>query len=208
MIPRIGAFHHMFQRSHVSVVRSIRQVSLIRDWQRARAGGTDLPNIATFTPSERAGDMLDVSIFRVAADGGRPAYLCVHAGERVRTIHDEAMWERSLRDCLDAEMAAAAAPVWDACISTRLPVYSTITVLDPEGCPVTVEQVFLPYCGKSAEPEFMVASLHAWSTEGRFVAKGLLRVRGPVPAHHAVLIDPAIAPGSGPAEPATRAGAD
>jgi hypothetical protein len=187
-----------FQKSHVSIVRSIRQVSLVRDWLRARKD-MPLPNIATFEPNERAGDASDLSIFRVVADAERMAYICMQAGERVQSIYDEAMHERPLHDCLDAEMAAAATPIWNACISTRLPVYSIIPVSDPDGCPVTIEQIFLPYSKGNAKPDFMVASLHACSTEGRFVSKGLLRNKGKTPSHWTVVIDPAAAPASRPA---------
>lgn len=181
-----------FQRSHVSIVRSIRQVSLVRDWLRARAG-RDLPGIATFEPNERAGDALDLSLFKVARREGTIDYICLHAGERVRAVHDATMWGRSLHECLDATMAAAATPIWNACVATRLPVYSIIAVSDPHGCPVTIEQIVLPYSRAAATPDFMVASLHAWSTEGHFVSQGLLRSNGRVPSHWAVVIDPAAA---------------
>lgn len=182
----------MLRRSHVSTVRSIRQLSLVRDWLRAR-GGQALPNIATFEPDERAGDASDLAIFRVAADGGEhPAYICIQAGERICAIYDAAMLERPLHECLDPAMATAATPIWNACIAIGLPVYSIIAVSDPQNCPVTVEQLFLPYGGADAVPDFMIASLHAWSTEGRFVSRGLLRVRSEVPPHWAVVIDPAV----------------
>ena len=50
-----------FQRVHVSIVRSIRHVSLVRDWHRAR-GTRDLPEFSDFVPNERAGDSADLSI--------------------------------------------------------------------------------------------------------------------------------------------------
>ncbi len=181
-----------FQRCHISIVRSIRQVSLVRDWLRARAAAV-LPCIATFEPDQRAGDALDLSLFTVARHNDTIDYVCLHAGERVRTLHDTAMWGRSLQTCLDAGMAAAAMPIWDACVATRLPVYSIMAIADPQGCPVTVEQIVLPYSRAAATPDFIVASLHAWSTEGRFQVEGLLRGNGLTPSHWAAVIDPAAA---------------
>lgn len=178
-----------FQRSHLSIVRSIRQLSLVRDWLRAR-GGEGLPSIVSFAPDARAGDAQELSLFKLARHRDAIDAICLHAGERVRAIHDAAMWGRSLQACLDPAVAAAAAPVWNACVATQLPVYAIIPVTDRQGCPVTIEQLLLPYARASAQADFMVASLHAWSTEGRFVARGLLRGKAGAPRHWAVLIDP------------------
>jgi hypothetical protein len=177
------------QRSRISIVRSIRQVSLARDWMRAR-GGSALPCITSFEPNERAGDTPDLSIFRVAADAGGAAYVCLKAGDRVRAIYGEAMIDRALHECLAPPMAEAAVPIWNACVEMRLPIYSIIPVSDPEGRPVTIEQIFLPYSDGDAEPDFIVTSLHACSTEGRFVSDALLRVSGRAPPHWAVALDP------------------
>src|SRR4051795_5050512 len=64
-----------FQKAHVSIIRSIRHVSLVRDWQRAK-GELGLPNITGFVPNERAGDLADLSISDVSRKDGKFAYLC------------------------------------------------------------------------------------------------------------------------------------
>jgi hypothetical protein len=186
-----------FQRAHVSIVRSIRHVSLVRDWHRAR-GTRELPGIEDFVPNERAGDSADLSISDVVREGGKLAYICRQAGPRVEQVHDARMPSRHLSDCLDPGMAAAAKPIWDACAVNKLPVYSIIPVSDRDGCPVTIEQVFLPYARGGASTDVMVAALHACSTEGRFAIQGLLRGHAKVPLHWAVIVDPAIA---APAKP-------
>jgi hypothetical protein len=182
-----------FQKAHVSIVRSIRHVSLVRDWQRTR-GTRDLPKFSDFVPNERAGDLTDLSISEVKREGGKLAYLCRHAGPRLEQVHDAKMSSRPLSDCLDPCMAAAAKPIWDACYWTKLPVYCIIPVSDRDGCPVTVEQIFLPYAHRGDTVEVMVAALHACSTEGRFVHQGLLRNHAKAPLHWAVVVDPAVAP--------------
>lgn len=103
------------------------------------------------------------------------------------------MWGRSLQSCLDAGMAAAVMPIWHACVTTRLPVYSIMAVSDAQGCPVTIEQIVLPYRRGAATPDFVVASLHAWSTEGRFGSQGLLCSKDRTPSHWAAVIDPTVA---------------
>ncbi len=187
-----------FQRAHVSIIRSIRHVSLVRDWHRAR-GTRELPEFADFVPNERAGDLADLSISDIVRDDGKLSYLCRQAGPRVEQVHEARMPSRHLSDCLDPGMAKAAKPIWDGCVLNKLPVYSIIPLADRDGCPVTVEQIFLPYARHGGSAEVMVAALHACSTEGRFVHHGLLRNLAKVPLHWAVIIDPAIAAAPRPA---------
>ncbi|MEA2940343.1 MAG: hypothetical protein QOD09_872 [Bradyrhizobium sp.] len=191
-----------FQKAHISIVRSIRHVSLVRDWYRAK-GSQELPGIADFVPNERAGDMADLSISDIRRKDGQFAYFCRWAGPRIEQVHDAKMSSRLLSDCLDPCMAAAAKPIWDACVWTKLPVYSIIAVSDRDGCPVTLEQIFLPYTRGGNGADVMVAALHACSTEGRFVHHGLLRNHAKAPLHWAVVIDPAVAAAPRPASEAT-----
>ncbi|MEW6644622.1 MAG: PAS domain-containing protein [Pseudomonadota bacterium] len=194
-----------FQRSHVSIVRSIRQVSLVRDWFRARSGRA-LPTIASFEPNERAGDALDLLLCEVVRDGDSIDFRCLHAGERIGAIYDASMAGRPMRECLDPAMADAAMPIWKACVATRMPVYVIIPVVDIAGSPVTIELVLLPYAKSGDTADFIVVSLHACSTEGRFSPTGLMRVKDRAPPHWAVVIDPAATAASRPMP--IEAGAD
>src|SRR3954463_9594814 len=191
-----------FQKAHISIIRSIRHVSLVRDWQRAK-GADQLPNIAGFVPNERAGDLADLSISDISRKDGRFAYLCRWAGPRIEQVHDAKMASRLLSDCLDANMAAAIKPIWDACVWSKLPVYCIIPAADRSGCPVTIEQIFLPYTLGGDNVDVMVAALHACSTEGRFDHRGLLRNHAKAPLHWAVIIDPAAAVAPRPVTDAT-----
>jgi hypothetical protein len=190
-----------FQRAHVSIVRSIRHVSLVRDWHRAR-GVRELPEFKDFVPNERAGDSADLSISDVMRKDDKLSYICRTAGPRVEQVHDAKMPSRHLSDCLDPGMAKAAKPIWDACVLNKLPVYSIIPLSDRDGCPVTIEQIFLPYARGGSSADVMVAALHACSTEGRFVHQGLLRNIAKAPLHWAVIVDPAIAAAPKPADDA------
>ena len=181
----------LLQKVHPSIVRSIRQVSLMRDWLRAR-GRDALPDILDFVPDNRAGDAADIIMIEVVRQDERVSYFCQSAGERVQQLFDQEMAGRLLEDCLDPPMAKAARPIWDASIAHQLPVYCIIPLADPKGCPVTVEQIFLPYGRARKGPDFLVGVLHAWSTEGRFISHGLLRNVTKVPLHWAVVVDPAL----------------
>lgn len=193
-----------FQKAHVSIVRSIRHVSLVRDWHRSR-GQNALPKFATFVPNERAGDAADLLVNDVRRDGDELSYLCVAAGPRVEQVYDETMPSRFLHQCLDEVMAAAARPIWDACVENHLPMYSIIPVSDRNGVPVTIEQIFLPYSRDGLRADVMVAALHACSTESRFVHQGLLRNIAKAPLHWAVAIDPAMTVAPRPAQGAGTA---
>src|SRR5258708_4721216 len=89
-----------FQRAHVSIVRSIRHVSLVRDWHRAR-GTRELPEFADFVPNERAGDSADLAISDIVREDGKLSYICRQAGPRVEPVYDAKMPSRPLSDCLD-----------------------------------------------------------------------------------------------------------
>jgi len=193
-----------FQKAHVSIVRSIRHVSLIRDWHRSR-GQDALPRFSEFVPDERAGDAADLFINEVGRDGEELSYLCVAAGRRVEQVHDEAMPSRFLHQCLDEAMVEAARPIWDACIVNRIPMYSIVPVSDRDGVPVTIEQIFLPYSRDGSRADVMVAALHACSTESRFAHQGLLRNITKAPLHWAVMIDPAMTAVSRPVRDAGAA---
>jgi len=154
-----------FQTADISIVRSIRQVSLVRDWQRSR-GPKALPNLADFTPNERAGDAADILIAEVTRQDSKFSYVCRSAGERVAQIFGLDMVSRRLEDCLDAAMAKAARPIWDACVARKLPVYSILPLTDRGGCPVTIEQLFLPYSRGSGETDSMLAVFRGYLAPG------------------------------------------
>ena len=179
------------QKAHVSIVRSIRQVSLVRDWHRSRAG-RELPSIDDFVPDERAGDSADILITEVRQTDGTVSFMCCSAGERVEQLYDARMSARPLDECLDWAMASAARPIWDACVRHQLPIYSIIPLTDSNGCPVTVEQIFLPYTRGGNGVDIMLGALHAWSTDGRFASQGVFRNVAKVPLHWAIIVDPAI----------------
>jgi hypothetical protein len=82
-----------FQKAHVSIVRSIRHVSLVRDWHRAR-GTRDLPEFSDFVPNERAGDSADLSISDIVREDGKLSFVCRQAGPRVEQVHDARMASR------------------------------------------------------------------------------------------------------------------
>lgn len=181
-----------FQRVQPNIVRSIRHVSLIKDWTRARRTET-LPHFSDFVPDERSGESADLMIAEARDDGEETRFYCRSAGARVDQIFDRPMSGCYFLDVVDSHVAVAAKPMWHGCISHGLPIYLMVPVKDRDGCPVTIEKVYLPYRLAGHKPEIVVASMHAWSTEGRFAIQGLLRSLDTAPLHWAVIVDPALA---------------
>lgn len=181
-----------FQRAQPSIVRSIRHVSLFKDWTRARRADA-LPLFSDFVPDERSGDSTDLMIAEARPEGDDTRFYCRSAGARVDQIFDRPMSDCYFLDVVDANVARAARPMWHACIAHALPIYLIVPVSDRDGCPVTIEKIYLPYRLGGRQAEIVVAAMHAWSTERRFAIQGLLQRMDVTPVHWAVIVDPALA---------------
>jgi hypothetical protein len=181
-----------FERAQPSIVRAIRHVSLMKDWTRARRGDP-LPHFSDFVPDDRSGDSTDLMIAEAHQKGGDIHLFCHSAGARVEQILDRQIRDRYLCDILDAHLVAAAQPIWQGCLTHRMPMFSVVTIKDREGCPVTIEQIYLPYRSTGEHADIIVSAFHAWSTEGRFAIQGLLSNLAAAPLHWVAIIDSALA---------------
>ena len=178
-----------FQKVHVSIVRSIRHVSLVRDWHRAR-GTRDLPEFSDFVPNERAGDAADLSISDIVARTA--SFICPAPARRAGARR---MPARPLSDCL----IRMAVPRSRSGTPRRQQIAGLFDhpVSDRDGCG-DIDRSSCPTPGGGAE--VMVAA-YACSTEGRFAHQIAAQPRqGPL--HWAVIVDPAIAAAPRPASDA------
>ena len=180
-----------FQRAPISIVRSIRQVSLVRNWTRLRRGHP-LPNIGDYEPDARNDDAPDCLLCE-AIEAPSARLRCIEAGTRVEIANDGPIQGRYLDEAM-AHVAASAGVALSACIAHRLPVYSIAPASDCDGCPVTLEQLFLPFSADHDKASYLLASFHAFSSEGRFRAQGLLSQKPKVSRQWAVTIDPLLTP--------------
>lgn len=180
-----------FQRAQASIIRSIRQLSLFREWLQLRAQ-KPLPDISDYTPDTRSGDAADICINGVEQNGDRLRFKCRKAGVNFEAAFGRPIKGAYLDECLDAGMANAARPIWDACIANQLPIYSIVPSADRDGVPVTLEHLYLPFVDEEDCSLRMLASIHAFSEEGRFKREGLVQQNtSAVPLHWAVIVDPA-----------------
>lgn len=179
------------QRAQISIVRSIRHVSLVRDWARSRHADQPLPHFSAFQPDERSGDAADMMVIELQRTNGL-TFVCRSAGERVEKIFDRCMQGQQVRDSVEPKLVVASRPIWEACLLHGMPVYSVLSVIDRNGCPVTIEQIYLPYRMDSTEVGIVVAAFHAWSTEGRFALDGLLANLPDPLVFSLTIVDPAM----------------
>lgn len=190
-----------FQHAQASIIKSIRQVSLFREWLRLR-GRNLLPLIDDFAPDSRAGDAEDLAFNEVIAAENGYRFQCRRAGNRMQKAFDRPLKDTFLDECLDEGIARAARPIWEGCISQCLPIYSIVPSADRDGIPVTLEHLYLPFSADGKTPTTMMASMHAFSTESRFQINGLMQQNtDAVPLHWAVVLDPTatLAPKATPA---------
>lgn len=178
-----------FQRAPVSIVRSIRQISLVKDWLHLRQGFV-LPNISDYVPDARCDDAADSLICEVEWSEAVPRYRCFRAGRRVVQANDAPMQDRFLDECFVPGMVSGAQSAWNASITYKLPVYSIVPTTDRNGCPVTLEHLYVPFSADHEKASFMLGSFHAFSTEGRFQNDGLLQLAPKAMRQWAVIIDP------------------
>lgn len=191
-----------FQRADTTIIKSIRQISLTREWIHLR-GAAILPNFDHFQPDARAEDASDMMVCNLQRSGENVRYQCVEAGRRIEVANDAPMKGRFLDACLDSAIHSAARVVWRACVENRLPVYSIVPTADRDGIPVTLEQLYLPFGTDGSRPDTMIGSIHAFSTEGKYQLPGLLRQNTPTaPRHWAVIVNAPQAAPEPQAEPA------
>jgi hypothetical protein len=179
-----------FQRAPLSIVRSIRQISLVRTWLRLRRGHA-VPNLGDYEPDTRNDDAPDSLICAVSDGGASLRFRCIKAGSRVVLANDAPIEGRYLDECM-SYVASAAGAALNACIGQKLPVYSIAPASDSDGCPVTLEQLFLPFSSDHHTANYMLASFHAFSSEGRFRSPGLLAQKPKIARQWAVAIDPTL----------------
>src|SRR4029079_18883772 len=120
-------------------------------------------------------------------------FRCIDAGARVEIANDGPIQGRYLDEAM-AHVASAAGAVLNACVTNRLQVFSIAPASDCDGCPVTLEQLFLPFSADHDKASYLLASFHAFSSEGRFRAQGLLSQKPKVSRQWAVTIDPMLTP--------------
>lgn len=187
----------VFQRCDSSAVRSIRQKVLLREWIRAWQRSCVPPSIEEFEPPALADERADLAWLKVVP-GDPPRFFIEKSGQRLSAAFTVDPKGRYLDEFLDAKMIPVTLPVYQQCVTARLPVFTIAETYDVQGIPVAHERLLLPL-SEGREITHIVASMKPISEEGRFEVRSLMRSE----AVHTdfitcAVIDPGLA---GPAAP-------
>jgi hypothetical protein len=167
-----------FESATPSIVRSIRQRDFLNEWIRLYMRTQQLPVRNAFLPARIEDEMPELVFYDVETVDGVPHYRITHEGDRLIDSYGVSGIDRVLQETIDPAVWFYLEPIYQTCITTRLPIYTIFNVDDIEGRRVDYERLLLPF-GEAGRVINMIASLKSISSEGRFVNKDLMR-----PADH------------------------
>jgi hypothetical protein len=171
-----------FTSANPSVVRSIRQRTLLDAWLRALDKQHALPAIGNYRPEYLADELADMMGFNVEGCGCDARFLITQEGWRLTAtygnehIDADKRTNRYLDDAIGPARYARVVPSYRACLEWRRPTYSISMVRDADGKDVSYERLLLPF-GSGDAVEQIVGSYKAISIEGGFKLNNLMGVR-------------------------------
>lgn len=177
-------------KTSASIIRSIRQVSLNREWTWLRRGNP-LPKLADFKLDARYGDADYIAVDEVRRSGSRIRYLRIDSGRRVSLADGMPTIGRYLDEFLPSDVIVHAQPIWNACVEARLPVYSLIPLTDGDGNPLTLEHLYLPFTEDDDQTKYLMTSFNFFSDQSHYRLHALVRDSTALPEERRdFLIDP------------------
>lgn len=170
-----------------SIVKSIKQKDLLNTWLRLYAREQKLPQIAEYSPERMSDELLELALFNVDHSVAPPRLIFERESVRMAAALGHASNGRTLDDYLGPRLGAIVMPVYYACISRALPVYTIFTFEDVHGRKVDYERLLLPF-SDGAHVSHVIASHKNISEDGNFEINNLMRVDSlPVPQLLAVI---------------------
>jgi hypothetical protein len=171
-----------FTSANPSVVRSIRQRTLLDAWLRALDKQHALPAIGNYRPEYLADELADMMGFNVEGEGRDARFLITQEGWRLTAtygnehIDADKRTDRYLDDAIGPARYARVVPSYRACVKRKRPTYSISMVRDADGKDVSYERLLLPFGSRDAV-EQIVGSYQAISIEGGFKLNDLMGIR-------------------------------
>ncbi|HEY4834913.1 MAG TPA: hypothetical protein VII07_09655 [Bradyrhizobium sp.] len=171
-----------FTSANPSVVRSIRQRTLLDAWLRALDKQHALPAIGNYRPEYLADELADMMGFNVEGEGRDARFLITQEGWRLTAtygnehIDADKRTDRYLDDAIGPARYARVVPSYRACVKRKRPTYSISMVRDADGKDVSYERLLLPFGSRDAV-EQIVGSYKAISIEGGFKLNDLMGIR-------------------------------
>jgi hypothetical protein len=172
-----------FDNVSPSAVRSIKQQDFLKVWFRIFEKTGRLPLLADFQPSRLEEEKPELMYYDVVHAGDDIRYPAIFAGSRLIEAYGFSAVGKDLQDILSPVIWQHVEPLYDTCVSSRMPIYSVFTVTDLKGDAVNYERLLLPF-GRDNRVEQMIASIKSISVEGGFVNANLMRSRDHAPVYH------------------------
>jgi hypothetical protein len=145
-----------FTSANPSVVRSIRQRTLLDAWLRALDKQHALPAIGNYRPEYLADELADMMGFNVEGEGRDARFLITQEGWRLTAtygnehIDADKRTDRYLDDAIGPARYARVVPSYRACVKRKRPTYSISMVRDADGKDVSYERLLLPFGSRDA----------------------------------------------------------
>jgi hypothetical protein len=172
-----------FDNVSPSAVRSIKQQDFLKVWFRLFEKTGQLPLLADFQPSRLEDEKPELMYYDVVHAGGDIRYPATFAGSRLIEAYGFSAVGKDLQDILSPVIWQHVEPLYDTCVSSRMPIYSVFTVTDLKGDAVNYERLLLPF-GRNNRVEQMIASIKSISVDGGFVNANLMRSTDHSPVYH------------------------
>lgn len=166
-----------FESSTPSIVRSVRQRDLLNTWLRLRGRLGGLPPAAGYQPARLEDERKDIVYYVVEREGTGWRFIIDSHGSRLSQAYGTAGSNnvgRDLREYVGPRMIPLVLPIYEACASRALPIYSISSIEDVNGHTVAYERLLMPFSDRS-EITHIIASLKTISEDGRFEINNLLR---------------------------------
>jgi hypothetical protein len=157
-----------------SVVKAIRQRTLLSEWLRQHAVAGGLPSLARYLPPDFDEERSDMLMYAVADASASPRLIITFDGQRLSQAYNEVRKGQALQDVMGPKRAAVILPVYYACVQRARPIFSISAATDVNGTHVDFERLLLPF-GTGNRVTGIIASLKTISVEGSFEQRQLLR---------------------------------
>jgi hypothetical protein len=163
-----------FESATPSIVKSIRQRDLLNTWLRLYARHAVVPAIWEYQPARLEDELSDLIYFTVEEAAGATRLTIQSEGTRISRAYGHSGKGVSLDDYVGARLAPFVLPVYYACVTRGLPVYSVNDVDDIDGRVVAYERLLLPFVTEG-RISHVIASVKTFCEDGGFEIKNLLR---------------------------------
>jgi hypothetical protein len=166
-----------FESAPPSIVRSVRQRDLLNTWLRLRVRADALPAVRDYDPARLEDEIKDIVYYVVQRDQPGWRFIIDSHGSRLAQAYGKGGGSNigtDLRDYVGPAMVNLVLPIYEACASRALPVYSISLVNDTDGRTVAYERLLMPFFTDD-DVTHIIASLKTISEDGRFEINNLLR---------------------------------